>query len=131
MSYRFGKTSRKRLDGVHPRLIAIAERALSYGILDLTVVPYGGLRTLADQKKLKARGASKTLNSLHRKQSTGYGHAIDLAPYPVDWNDLERFKLMGSLLFRAAMELGEVIEWGGHWGWKDYPHIQFPRGFKE
>jgi len=129
--YRFGKTSKQRLQGVHPLLIKCAERALSYGILDLTVVPYGGLRTLQDQQKLVTRGASQTLNSLHRPQATGYGHAIDLAPFPVNWNDLEAFKLYGSLMFRAAMEMGIVIEWGGHWNWKDYPHFQLPRGFKE
>lgn len=130
MAYSFGQTSKKRMHGVHPDLIRVAERALSYGIMDLTVVPFGGLRTLEDQKKLVARGASKTLNSLHRPQSSGFGHAIDLAPYPVDWNNIEAFKLYGTLMFRAAMEEGVVIEWGGHWNWKDYPHFQLPRSFK-
>lgn len=123
--YKFGKTSKERLEGVHPRLIAVAERALSYGILDMTVVPYGGLRTVADQKKLYDRGASKTMNSRHLPQSDGYGHAIDLAPYPVDWNDIDRFLLQGSLMFRAAAEEGVIITWGGHWKrFKDYPHFQ-------
>lgn len=132
MSYKFGETSLKRMQGVHPLLRQCAERALSYGILDLTVVPYGGLRTLDDQRQLVAKGASQTLNSLHRVQpETGFGHAIDLAPYPLDWNNIERFMLAGTLMFRAAMELGVPLEWGGHWkNFKDYPHFQLPRGFK-
>ncbi len=118
------------MKGVHPLLIKCAEKALSYGVLDATVVPYGGLRTLEDQKKLVARGASKTLNSLHREQSTGYGHAIDLAPYPVDWSDTSRFFMFATLMFRAAAELGIPLEWGGHWKtFKDFPHYQLPRGF--
>lgn len=130
MSYQFGKTSRQRLEGVHPRLIAVAERALSYGILDLTVVPFGGLRTEADQRKLVERGASQTMNSRHRPQADGYGHAIDLAPYPIDWNDTSRFFLASTLMFRAAMEEGVIIAWGGHWRtFKDYPHFQL-EGFR-
>lgn len=134
MSYAFGKTSRERLEGVHPLLIECAERALAYGILDFTVLHLGGVRTLEDQKGLVAKGASQTLNSLHRIQDTGYGHAIDIAPYPVDWKDLSRFYLMGALMFRAAGEMGghDVIplEWGGLWPrFKDYPHFQLKRGF--
>ncbi len=129
--YKFGNRSLQRMDGVHPLLRECAERVLSYGIIDLTVPEFGGLRTIDDQRNLVASGASQTLNSLHRAQETGYGHAIDLAPYPVDWDDYFRFALMGSLMFRAAMEIGVPLQWGGHWrSFKDYPHFQLPRGFK-
>ena len=131
MAFKFGRRSRQRLNGVHPLLIKCAEKALSYGVMDATVVPYGGLRTLKDQEHLVSIRASKTLNSLHRKQSTGYGHAIDLAPYPVDWSDPSRFFMFATLMFRAANELDIPLEWGGHWrSFKDYPHYQLPRGFK-
>lgn len=131
MTYNFGKTSLDRMEGVHPLLRECAERVLSYEIMDLTVPPYGGLRTIEDQRELVARGASQTLNSLHRVQSTGYGHAIDLVPYPVNWDDTFRFALMGSLMFRAANEIVMPLDWGGHWKrFKDYPHFQLPRGFK-
>ena len=132
MSFRFGKTSLERMEGVHPLLRECAERALSYGILDLTVVPDGGLRTLEDQRRLVSIGASQTLNSRHRKQASGYGHAIDLAPYPVNWKDLQRFFMQATLMFRAANEMDLPLEWAGHWKQfrGDYPHFQLPRGFK-
>lgn len=131
MPYKFGEVSLQRQEGVHPSLRECAELVLSYGVLDLTVPPLGGLRTLEDQRGLVAKGASQTLNSLHRKQPTGYGHAIDLVPYPVNWSDIERFAIMGSLMFRAANDLNIPLEWGGHWRrFKDYPHFQLPRGFK-
>jgi len=123
--YKFGETSKKRLEGVHPKLIYTAETALSYGVLDLTVVPYGGLRTIDDQKDLVARGASQTMRSKHLPQNDGYGHAVDLAPYPVDWLDIPRFVMAGSLMFRAAAEHGLILRWGGHWrNFKDYPHFE-------
>ena len=132
MSYSFGKTSLARQEGVHPLLRQCAERALSYGIMDLTVPPLGGKRTTDQQRGLVAAGVSQTLDSLHRIQkSTSFGHAIDLLPYPVDWNNLTRFNMMASLMFRAANELDIPLEWGGHWkSFKDYPHFQLPRGFK-
>lgn len=123
--YKFGKTSKQRLKGVHPKLIETAELALSYGVLDLTVVPYGGLRTIDDQKLLVTKGASQTMRSKHLPQDDGYGHAVDLAPYPVDWGDLSRFNMAGSLMFRAAAETGVILQWGGHWrNFKDYPHFE-------
>ena len=129
MLYKFGETSLKRQEGVHPLLRECAERALSYGILDLTIPPLGGIRTLKDQEGLVEKGFSKTLNSLHRKQKSGFGHALDIIPYPVDWNNLENFMLMGSVMFRAANQLNIPLEWGGHWSrFKDYPHFQLPRG---
>ncbi len=132
MTFRFGTQSLKRQEGVHPILRERAERALSYGVLDLMVPLFGGLRTLEDQRGLVAKGASRTLNSLHRKQPTGYGHALDLVPYPVNWEDLFRFALAGTLLFRAAMEdeYDVPLEWGGYWNFQDYPHFQLPRGFR-
>jgi len=129
--YTFGNSSLSLMEGVHPLLRECAELALSYGILDLTVPPYGGLRTIKDQRKLVAKGASKTLTSLHLVQSSGFGHALDLAPYPIDWDNEARFNMAGALMFRAAGEIGMPLEWGGMWKtFKDFPHFQLPRGFK-
>ena len=134
MAYIFGKQSLERQEGVHPIMRERAERVLSYGILDVTIPKLGGARTLEDQRGLVSRGASQTLNSLHRIQkSTGFAHALDAIPYPVDWKDIARFNMLGTLMFRAAMEdeYDVPLEWGGHWrNFKDYPHFQFPRGFK-
>ncbi|MCG8345103.1 MAG: M15 family metallopeptidase [Chlorobiales bacterium] len=129
--YKLGRRSLERADGVYPLMIECVERMLSYGVLDVTVTQYGGVRTLDIQKSFVASGASKTLNSLHRIQAeTGYGHAIDIVPLPVNWKNLQAFCMMGSLMFRAAGEMQLPLEWGGHWRWKDYPHFQLPRGFK-
>lgn len=119
----WSKTSLERRKGVHPDLLAVCDKALSYGEIDITVLPDGGVRTPERQMELVKKGASKTLNSYHLIQSDGYGHAIDLAPYPVEWANIQRFKELGALMKRAAKELGIAIEWGGEYKtWKDYPH---------
>ncbi len=51
--------------------------------------------------------------------------AVDLAPLPIDWNDLKRFHELAGHILEVAHLLGINVEWGGHWQtWKDYPHYQ-------
>ena len=125
MTFAFSQSSLSRLKGVHPKLIAVAEQALSYGVMDLTILPDGGARTLDKEKEMIAGGHSETLNSKHLIQPDGFGHAIDIAPFPVDFNDIPEFTTMATLMFRAAMDLHIEIVWGGHWHeFKDYSHFQ-------
>lgn len=49
--------------------------------------------------------------------------AVDVVPYPLDWNDIAAFKKLGEVVKRKAKELGIKISWGGDWQTlKDYPH---------
>lgn len=121
-----------RLQGVHPDLVAIANRAA-----EITVQPFiitEGLRTLERQKKLVAAGASTTLRSRHLT-----GHAIDVAAFidmdgtgdytsgdNIRW-DWPLYKTISIIIKDAAKELGFPIEWGGDWRtFKDGPHFQLP-----
>ena len=70
---------------MHPDLVACAEKALSYGLMDFSVAQ--GVRTEAQQAALYAQGRSApgkivtwTMQSNHLLQSDGYGHAPDLVP---------------------------------------------------
>lgn len=118
--FRFGASSRKHMEGVHPDLIAMAELALKYSRIDMTVLKDGGMRTEADQRKLVNRGVSKTMRSKHRPiWGTPYAHAIDLNAWKNgavswDWND---YYLIAMAVDRAATELGmaDRVRWGGAW----------------
>lgn len=88
-----------------------------------------GARTQEDQAELFAIGRTKpgdkvtwTLNSRHIG-----GFAADVIPYPVDYEDLDRFHQLAGVI-KAAASLEDVeLEWGYDlWG-KDYPHWQMPR----
>ena len=51
--------------------------------------------------------------------------AVDVVPYPLDWNDIESFKNLAVVVKKKAKELGIDVEWGGDWtSLKDYPHWQ-------
>jgi peptidoglycan L-alanyl-D-glutamate endopeptidase CwlK len=60
--------------------------------------------------------------------------AVDVAPYPLDWNDISRFKEMSDVVLEVWLNLddedteGWKLEWGGSWtSLRDYPHFQLVR----
>jgi peptidoglycan L-alanyl-D-glutamate endopeptidase CwlK len=115
--YTLGNKSRSKLQGVHPDLVAVVERAIQYTEQDFTVLE--GLRSIDRQKELVATGKSKTMNSRHLT-----GHAVDLAPWPISW-DWEKFYPIADAMKEAAQELNITIEWGGDWrSFPDGPHFQ-------
>ena len=103
---RFGKRSKERLKGVDGRLVNVANELVK--IMDCTVLE--GLRTKERQSKLIAEGKSKTKYSKHIE-----GKAIDIAPYPIDWEDRERFHYMGGMARGIGHALGVTVRWGGDW----------------
>lgn len=109
---KLSQRSLSKLQGVHPDLVKVVQLAIQKTTQDFSVTE--GLRTLERQKQLFAQKATQTLNSKHLPQSTGYGHAVDLVPYPVDWN-LEKFYPIVEAVRDAANELNVKIRWGGCW----------------
>lgn len=132
-------TSHKRLEGVHPQLVRVVARAIELTTVDFLVLE--GVRTPQRQRELYAQGRTKpgpkvtwTRNSRHFvNPETGYGHAVDLAPFPIDWSDLTKFDAISRAMFAAAEELGVKIRWGADWdrdgkprerGESDSPHFE-------
>lgn len=120
MTYAIGPKSRERLAGVHPKLIAVVERAIALSPQDFLVLE--GVRTPARQKELYAQGRTTpgpkvtwTLTSNHFKQVDGFGHAVDLCPFPVDWNTASKFDAIYRAIMQAADELGTPIRSGMDW----------------
>lgn len=123
-----------RLHGVHPALVDWAFRVVS--IMDVRVIY--GVRTQEEQRQLLKAKATRTMNSYHLIQSTGYGHAIDLAPYPIDWKDLNRFYVMGGIGLAIAHDMDLPVTWGRDWDgdmdfadqeFNDFLHWQLPRDY--
>lgn len=50
--------------------------------------------------------------------------AVDVAPYPIDWDNLSAFNDMGNKILELAKELGIEVELGRDFQFKDYPHCQ-------
>lgn len=107
----FGHTSESRLNTVHPDLQRLFRRVVK--TYDCTIIY--GMRSLETQEKLVADGLSKTLNSKHLVQDDGWAHAVDVAPYPIDWDNTKRFYHFAGFVQAIAEEMGINIRWGGDW----------------
>ncbi len=120
--FRLGRRSKQRLEGLHPDLIQIVEKAITITRVDFTVLE--GLRTEERQRELFAAGASSTMNSRHLT-----GHAVDLGAWvarSVRW-DWPLYDQIGAAMKLAAVEERLMVEWGGDWrSFKDGPHFQLP-----
>tara|TARA_R100001530_G_scaffold101138_1_gene70306 strand:- start:736 stop:1113 length:378 start_codon:yes stop_codon:yes gene_type:complete len=103
---RFGKRSKQRLKGVKPELVNVLNELVK--IMDVTIIE--GLRSQERQNELVAKGASKTKYSKHIE-----GKAVDLAPYPINWKDRERFHYMGGMVRGIGKQMKVDIRWGGDW----------------
>lgn len=109
--------SLKALEGVHPDLRKVADRALELATVDFIIVE--GCRTREQQLLYYTSGKSKTMHSRHLN-----GMAVDF----VDIKGTYKYELMAAIAaaFKlAARELDIPIQWGGDWHtFKDTPHIE-------
>lgn len=115
MTFILGAKSLANLQGVHPKLGAVVQLAISQTAQDFTVQE--GLRTSARQRLLVASGASQTLNSKHLQQPDGFGHAVDLVPWidgqpRWEWGPIYH---IAAAMREAASICATPIRWGGVW----------------
>ena len=59
--------------------------------------------------------------------------AVDVCPYPINWDDRERFHLFSGFVLGIAKSMGINLRWGGDWNqnWEvddnkfdDFPHFE-------
>lgn len=123
MICRLSKRSLDRLQGVHPRLVAVVKEASALSPVDFMVTE--GMRTKARQAALLRAGASRTITSRHLT-----GHAVDVAALvegQVRW-DWPLYPRIAAAFKAAAARQGTAIIWGGDWAsLRDGPHFELDR----
>jgi len=115
MSFRLSQRSMDRLEGVHPHMTAVVERAIQLTGVDFGVTQ--GVRTLDEQKANVAAGRSQTMASKHLLQDDGFSHAVDVVAYvgpDVSW-ELNVYDDICDAFKEAAKEVGCSIKWGAAW----------------
>lgn len=103
---KFGKRSKKRLKGVDSRLVNVMNEVIK--MMDITIIE--GVRSQERQLELLESGATKVKHSKHMD-----GKAVDVAPYPIDWGDRDRFHYMGGMIMGVSQQMGIKIRFGGDW----------------
>lgn len=120
--------SRKILSTCDPRLQRICEIAIR--IIDFSVLE--GHRGIEDQERYFSEGKSK-LHWPNSGHNTTPSIALDLVPFPINWQDVNRFHLLAGVIFGVAISLNIKIRWGGDFNmnmnssdekFKDLPHFE-------
>ena len=123
--FKLGKNSKKNLVRVHIDLCRVVKLALSICEIDFGISE--GDRSKAKQRRMVNKGKSTTMNSRHIVDKIGACYAVDLFAY-VDGKASYKprhMKMIAKAMFKAAIELGVDMEWGGHWSnLNDMPHYQ-------
>ena len=108
---KFGRKSRKNMKGLNVGIVNVLNQTIPH--FDFSVIE--GLRSIETQKEYVAKGASKTMKSKHLE-----GKAVDIAPYPRDYDDIERFVYLGGFILGVASQLGVKLRWGLDWDMDTY-----------
>lgn len=132
MSYKYSKRSLARLETCHPDLQKVFKEVIKH--VDCSILE--GIRTIEQQEEYVRTGKSRTMKSRHLVQPDGYSHAVDVAPYPIDWKDTGRFTHFAGIVRGIALSMGVDLVWGGDWdqdlstkdhSFFDAPHYQLKK----
>ena len=124
----FGKKSQERLNTCDPRLVELFEIVIE----DFDCSVLEGYREKEAQNRAFDEGKSKLRfpEGNHNKYPS---LAVDVAPYPIDWEDRDRFHYFAGFVKGVASQLGLDIRWGGDWdsdtqtkdnNFDDLPHFE-------
>ena len=118
----FSEKSLSILETCDHRLIRLCADAIE--VTDFSVIH--GFRDKALQNSLVRAGASnrKWPKSNHNKTPS---MAVDLAPWPIDWEDIGRFHFLAGVLRGLMRRRNFDLGWGGNWTGKakgDYGHFE-------
>ena len=124
----FGKTSRKRLGTCDERLQKVFNEVIKY--VDCSILE--GHRSGERQDKLYDEGKTKVKYPKGRHNNNP-SLAVDVARYPIDWDDRERHTLFAGFVIGIARGMGIDLRWGGDWNknwdtkdnrFDDFPHFE-------
>jgi peptidoglycan L-alanyl-D-glutamate endopeptidase CwlK len=119
---RFGKNSQKKLRTCDEKLQKVFNEVIKH--VDCSVLE--GHRSGERQNKLYDEGKTK-VKYPNGRHNANPSNAVDVTPYPVDWDDRERQTLF------AGFVLGIKLRWGGDWDmdfevqdnkFDDFPHFE-------
>ena len=131
--YKFSKRSQSNLITAHSELQLLFNEVIKE--VDITVL-YGH-RTKEQQDEMVAKGYSK-LKYPNSNHNSNPSMAVDVAPYPIDWKDLDRFAETAVIIFdtwnflKKNKKVFKTIRWGGNWksvydeSWKQVKWLDMP-----
>tara|TARA_Y100000401_G_scaffold116268_1_gene121610 strand:- start:620 stop:1015 length:396 start_codon:yes stop_codon:yes gene_type:complete len=127
--FKFGKRSKRNLKTCDQRLQNILNEVIKH--VDCSVIE--GHRNQDRQNQLYKEGKTKVKfpNGRHNSYPS---LAVDVVPYPIDWEDRERMTLFAGFVKGIAKGMYNIdLRWGGDWDsdfevqdnrFDDFPHFE-------
>jgi peptidoglycan L-alanyl-D-glutamate endopeptidase CwlK len=125
---RYSKRSKDRLSSCVAPLQRVFNEVIKH--VDCSILE--GHRSKERQNKLYDEGRTKVRHPNGRHNAVP-SKAVDVTPYPVDWDDRERQTLFAGFVLGIARGMGIVLRWGGDWDqdfqvmdnrFDDFPHFE-------
>ena len=130
---KFGSRSKKNLKTCHEDLQDLFNEVIKH--VDCSVIE--GHRNRLRQDELFDKGKTK-VKYPNGRHNANPSNAADVVPYPIDWNDRERFHLFAGFVLGIAKSMEINIRWGGDWNmnfevddnqFDDFPHFELIKDF--
>lgn len=124
----FSQRSLDRLATCHPDLQRVFASVIEH--FDCSILE--GHRNQARQDQLFEEGKTQ-VRWPHSRHNSQPSMAVDVVPYPVDWEDRERMTYFAGVVKGVAAMMGIRIRWGGDWdsdtevddnSFDDLPHFE-------
>lgn len=130
----FGPRSKELRAQVHKSLRDILDLAIE--VTDFKIIT--GWRSEEEQERLFREGKTK-VRWPNSKHNTSPSLAVDVAPYPIDWDGphaTKKFAFLAGVMFGIAHMKGIKLRWGGDWdgdgqmrdqSFHDLPHLELAK----
>ena len=125
---KFGRRSKERLKSCDKKLQKVFNEVIKH--VDCSVLE--GHRSAERQNKLYDEGKTK-VRYPDGRHNADPSRAVDVVPYPIDWDDRERFHLFAGFVIGIARSMNIKLRWGGDWNmnfevddnnFDDFPHFE-------
>jgi len=125
---RYSKRSKERLATCDEKLQDVFNEVIKH--VDCSILE--GHRSKERQNKLYDEGRTK-VRYPDGRHNADPSKAVDVTPYPVNWEDRERQTLFAGFVLGIARGMGLRLRWGGDWDqdfqvmdnrFDDFPHFE-------
>jgi len=110
-----------QIDTVDERLQALLWEAIEY--IDFKVIQGERSKALQDLYHREGRSRKPWPFSRHNCPNGEQSRAVDIAPWPIDWEEANRFYALGGFLRGLAAKMGVPLrcgfDWDGDWCFRD------------
>lgn len=131
MTWAWGERSNAVRAELHIDLVLCVDQCMEWvnlhpdALFDLTLTE--GYRGEKEQTEAYEAGLSE-LEFPASRHNTKPARAVHIEPYPIDYQDIDRYRVLAGMMYAAGGLLGVNLRWLGPTSLRDYAHWELPKG---